>query len=188
MRTEKIRLLQFVVSVFLLSLSLPGLTQESRESVPEVQEPMTNERLQSLIERVDAEYTGQPGYWNLQFYNLPISVITDESANRMRIVIPVRKAEDMSNEELLRVLQANFDTALDARYAVARGILWSTFIHPLSTLSNRDFLSGLGQAVNIVISYGQTYSSGVFSFGGGDSQELLEKKLLEELLEKGEVI
>ncbi len=31
-------------------------------------------------------------------------------------------------------MQANFDTALDARYAIAKGALWSTFIHPLSDL------------------------------------------------------
>ena len=72
-----------------------------------------------------------------------------------------------------RILQANFDTALDARYAIARNVLWSTFIHPLSSLSDKEFLSGLGQAINIVINYGKSYSSGALSFGGEEVQNLL---------------
>ena len=120
--------------------------------------------------------------------NVPITIITDPNADRMRIIIPIRKADGLDASEMQRILQANFDTALDARYAIAKGVLWSTFIHPLSSLSDKDFLSGLSQAINIVISYGETYSSGVFTFGGGDSNELIEKKLLEELMKKGEVI
>ncbi|MEM9879185.1 MAG: hypothetical protein AAF862_07890, partial [Pseudomonadota bacterium] len=82
-----------------------------------------------------------------------------------------------------RMLQANFDTALDARYAIARGLIWGTFIHPLSSLTDEDFLSGLGQTVNIATTFGTTFQSGALSFGGGDSQEAL-KELLKELLDK----
>lgn len=35
--------------------------------------------------------------------------------NRMRIMIVLKKAEDISSEELLRLSQANCDTALDVR-------------------------------------------------------------------------
>jgi hypothetical protein len=165
--------------------------QEESEDVPaetELAEGMNNERMQAIIEKVDPEFTGQPGYWNLRVSNVPITIITDSNADRMRIIIPIRKADELDTSEMQRVLQANFDTALDARYAIAKGILWSTFIHPLSSLSDKGFLSGLGQSINIVVTYGETYSSGVFTFGGGDSNELFEKKLLEELMKKGDVI
>jgi len=39
-------------------------------------------------------------------------------------------------------MQANFDSALDARYAIAKGKLWSAFIHPLSELNEEQFFSG----------------------------------------------
>jgi hypothetical protein len=58
----------------------------------------------------------------------------------------------------------------------------------LSTLNDKDFISGLGQTINIVLSYGQSYSSGMFTFGGGDSGELLDKELIEELLRRGDLI
>jgi hypothetical protein len=165
--------------------------QERLEEAPSsagIATRMNNERLQEIIRRVDPEFTGQPGYWNLNVSNVLVTIITDSNADRMRIMVPITKAEELDAGELQRVLQANFDTALDARYAIAKGILWSTFIHPLSSLSDKGFLSGLGQTVNIVMTYGETYSSGMFSFGGGDSNELLEKKLLKELMQKGDII
>lgn len=145
-----------------------------------IENGMDNERLQAVIEKVDSEYVGQSGYWKFRIANLAVTVITDEAADRMRIVIPIRTAAEVEAEELFRILQANFDSALDARYAIARGVLWSTYIHPLSALTEKEFLSGLGQAVNIVTTYGESYSSGALSFGGGDSKDLLQRKLLEE--------
>ena len=73
------------------------------------------------------------------------------------------------------MMQANFDSALDARYAVAKGVLWSAYLHPLSTLKADDFVSGLAQVVNLAATYGSTYSSGALTFGGGDSSELINK-------------
>ena len=52
-------------------------------------------------------------------------VITDENADRMRIIVPVTAAEVVSEDLLVRVMQANFDSALDARYAIAKDTLWS---------------------------------------------------------------
>lgn len=149
---------------------------------------MDNERLQKIIRRVDPEYTGQPGLWQLHVANITLRVITDEKNDRMRIIVPIRKADELSEEDLYRVLQANYDTALDARYAIARNVLWGTFIHPLSTLTDEDFLSGLGQTINIANTFGETYSSGVLSFDGGDSGDLIEKELIEELKKRGEII
>jgi hypothetical protein len=79
------------------------------------------------------------------------------------------------------LLQANFDSALDARYAIAQDTLWGTFIHPLSELSDEEFLVGLAQTVNVVTSYGTSYSSGMFIFGGGDSSDIERQRLIEEL-------
>ena len=73
------------------------------------------------------------------------------------------------------------EAVLDARYAVAQGMLWGTYIHPLSTLTDEEFLVGLGQTANVVLSYGTSYSSGVFMFNGGDSAEIEQQRLIEEL-------
>ncbi|MFQ5659519.1 MAG: hypothetical protein ACE5GZ_03775 [Gammaproteobacteria bacterium] len=172
-------------------MSATSLADEKASDQPQaeaVKEGMNNEKLQEIIQRIDPEFTGRLGYWQIRVANIGIRIITDQRADRMRIIIPIRKAEEMEPKELYRILQANFDTALDARYAIGKGILWSTFIHPLSSLSSDDFLSGLGQTINIVTTYGKTYSSGALTFGGGDSKDLIQKKLIEELKKKGQVI
>jgi hypothetical protein len=87
----------------------------------------------------------------------------------------------------MRLMQANFDSALDARYAVANGRLWGVFIHPLSPLEKNQFLSGLVQTVTVARTYGTGYTSGGAVFGGGDSNEIY-RKLFEELQKKGEAL
>ena len=81
--------------------------------------PMDNERLGRLIQRIDENAEGQPGFWRAIIAGRAVTVITDENADRMRIISPVVQAEDLDPELMFRLLQANFDTALDARYSIA---------------------------------------------------------------------
>ncbi len=148
--------------------------------------PMTLERLDAIIRRVDEAAERQGNVWELKVEGISVSIITDTNADRMRIVTGVIEVDKLQPETLMRLLQANFDTALDARYAIAQDILWGTFIHPLSALDDSEFLSGLGQTVNLVLTFGTTFSSGVFSFGGGDSNGILQRELIDRLLEKGQ--
>ncbi len=131
---------------------------------------MNNQRLQALIEEIAEDIEGRSGYWRFTLQDYPTSVITDEKADRMRIIVPVAEIKDIDAALLTRLMQANFDSALDARYAIARGILWSAYIHPLSELTEHQFIDGLAQTVNLAATYGTTYSSGALIFGGGDSQ------------------
>ena len=39
--------------------------------------------------------------------------------------------------------------------------------------------------VNLVTTYGTSYSSGLLVFGGGDSQAIQRRELIDELLQKG---
>lgn len=149
---------------------------------------MGNTRLDELIRHLDKNTEGKLGYWQFTIENVGVQVVTDENANRMRIVSPILKTENLDEKILYRLMQANFDTALDARYAIANGILWSTFIHPLRSLDDEAFLVALGQTVNAVITYGSTYSSGLLSFQGGDSQSILRRDLIEKLKKKGKEI
>ena len=149
--------------------------------------PMTLARLDEIIRALDPEAQTNGRAWHLSIGDLRIMIITDETADRMRAITPVRKIEDMSLEDITRVLQANFDSALDARYAIAKDVLWSAFIHPLTALEKDEFISGLGQVVNLAQSYGTLYSGGALQFGGGDSGAL-QRQLIDELLKKGQEI
>ena len=146
---------------------------------------MTPERLTDILMLVDPETNLSGNQAQLTLQDVPVVVIMDPLADRMRVVVPIRSTDGMTSEELLRVMQANFDTALDARYAVAQGRLWSTYIHPLSPLERDQFLSALGQTVNLALSYGTLYSGGLLNFGGGDSGNL-QRQLIEDLLDRGQ--
>lgn len=108
---------------------------------------MSNQRMGKIIKRLDTKATGQPGHWQLSIDGVKLLVITDERADRMRIISPVTSAQNLSTKKLYRLMQANFDSALDARYSIAKGVLWSAFIHPLKSLGDREFISGVGQVV-----------------------------------------
>lgn len=174
--------------VWLTSILVAGAViaqDEDRESAAPAMnsDPMTAERLGELIVRVDENAQFEGSTWAFTLVDLNVFVVYDMAADRMRILIPIGPAEDVPQEELLRMMQANFDSALDARYAVANGQLWGAFIHPLSELSDDEFLVGLAQTANVVLSYGTSYSSGLFTFGGGDSAEM-QRELIEELRKK----
>lgn len=143
--------------------------------------PMTSERLAELILKVDEEAEQNGSAWFFYLEGLETVVIYDVAADRMRILIAIGDTDEIETDELLRLMQANFDSALDARYAIAQGTLWGVYIHPLSTLTDQEFLVGLGQTANVVMSYGTSYSSGLLSYGGGDSAEIERNRLIESL-------
>ncbi len=173
-----------VVIVLCYIISCSALADSSQEKTS----TMSNERLDTLIRRLDKAPEVADGLWQLKIGNHAVTVITDVTADRMRIVIPITETSELTEKHLYRIMQANFDTALDSRYAIAKEILWSAYIHPLSTLTDEDFLSGLGQTVNLVDTFGSTFSSGAHTFIGGDSENLKEKELIKELLKKGKAI
>ncbi|MEM9352761.1 MAG: hypothetical protein AAGA92_07090 [Planctomycetota bacterium] len=97
-------------------------------------------------------------------------VMTDRRANRMRVMAPVMEIDLESEEDLKLVLlamHANYDRALDARYALHKGVLWSAFIHPLSSLTEDDLASGLSQVETLRENTGTTFSSGGLLFAPG---------------------
>ena len=148
-------------------------------------EDMSNARIAELLERLELDIEGADGVWRFIVQGVEVTIITDENADRMRIISPVVDVESLDNDQYKRIMQANFDTALDARYAIAKSYLWSAFIHPLSPLTDRQFIEGIGQVVNLVTTFGTTYHSGSAVFGGGDSQGIEERELIEKLIERG---
>lgn len=169
----------FFAGLLFSSLSLLVQADEKKNS------GMSNQRLAELIHRIDKTAQGKPGYWVFVIEGREVSVVTDEKADRMRIIVPVAPTEKLDKKRLYRLMQANFDSALDARYSIANDILWAAFIHPLSMLGDEEFLAGVGQTVNLALTYGDSYSSGALVFGGGDSQALQRRELIDRLIHDG---
>lgn len=148
---------------------------------------MTLPRMAEIVLALDPEAEATGGGFLLTIDDVPVLIITDTAANRMRAMVPIRAAEGMTANEIQRVMQANFDSALDARYAIAQGRLWGVFLHPFNELERDQLISGIAQTVNVAKTYGTLYSSGAGQFGGGDSGDL-QRQLIEDLLERGQDI
>ncbi|MEM6531772.1 MAG: hypothetical protein AAF654_04080 [Myxococcota bacterium] len=147
---------------------------------------MDNARIDSVLKKVSEKVERRGNVWRVEVETYSLMVITDERADRMRVMSLIGPAEKLDRVLLERMMQANFDSALDARYAIANEKLWSVFIRPLSSLTDRDLISGVAQTINCVATFGASFSSGALVFGGGDSPRL-EAERLQRLLKKGEV-
>lgn len=166
--------------IFALSFALasPAMAQDA---------PMTPDRLIEIVQDIDPDASLTTNGIELSIEDIPVLVVFAPAADRMRAMVPIASIEDVTPEEMNRMMQANFDTALDARYAVAQGRVWGVFIHPLGALEREEFLSGLAQTVNLARTYGTLYSGGAQVFGGGDSADLYDE-LLGDLLSRGQDI
>jgi hypothetical protein len=148
---------------------------------------MTAERLAQIIMDIDPDAAITPSGIELTIEDIPVLVVMAPAADRMRAMVPIASVEDVTPEEMSRMMQANFDTALDARYAVAKDRVWGVFIHPLGALEREQFLSAIAQTVNLARTYGTLYSGGAQVFGGGDSNDIYQG-LVDDLLNRGQDI
>ncbi len=129
-------------------------------------EPMTNHRLDELVHQISPDVTGEIGYWQLNVDGRDVLVITDEAHNRMRVICPIAYQDDIDEAELIRCLEANFNSALDAKYALRNQALWSVFTHPLAQLTDEQFMDCAAQVVNLANNFGSSYASSNLTFGG----------------------
>jgi len=139
-------------------------------SPPHEEPTVTDMTLEELDRIVRVEATGvrrERTAWEMTYQGIDLVLLTDPTHDRMRIVAGVIAEQDMNDEQRAAVMAANFHTALDARYATSRGVLYATFIHPLSSLNERDLRSAIRQVATLAATFGTQYSSGELVFGAG---------------------
>jgi hypothetical protein len=132
---------------------------------------MTTSAIGKLLDSYLTELEGESGFWRGMREDVQIFVLSDESHDRMRIMAPVGELKTLETRVLQMLLEANYDRALDAKYAMRGFELWSVSVHPLATLAPDDFASFLDQVVRLVKNTGSTYASSDLVFGGGRSDD-----------------
>lgn len=137
---------------------------------------MTNGRLLGLIKRLDPHPQGRNSIWQFQVAGKKVLAVTDWRADRVQIMTTIPNTGKISRRQLLRLMQANFDSTLDARYAVALDKVWSVYLHPFRSLTEAEFFSGVSQVVSLVETFGDTYTAGQLMFRGGDSPAIEEER------------
>jgi len=142
-----------------------GLNAKSDTASEQVSETVMNgDKMAALIQKFDQDAEVTANRITFKVRERDVMVVYDNEADRMRIMS----------------LQANFDAVLDSRYAIANEIVWSVFIHRMSSLNEDDFQSGIAQTYTAAETFGGAYTSGAMVFGGGDTNSLHEE-LLEEI-------
>lgn len=165
------KILQIVLSLLLLCAFMGCSTVKPSEK-------MTGEKLSDLILAFDEDAKVNETSVEFTLAERAVFLVYDTKADRMRIMSPIAPAALANADIHERMLQANYDAVLDARYALANNAIWAVFIHPMGSLTKDDFLSGVAQTVTAAETFGSTYTSGAMVFGGGDSsgihQDLLK--------------
>ena len=113
------------------------------------------------------------GYVLFVYDTVQMALVSDVKHDRMRIISPILRYEEVDDAHRDAVMVANFHSALDARYAVSNGVLYSAYIHPLSPLTEEELQSAMEQVANLAQTYGERYSGGNLIYGGvaGENDE-----------------
>lgn len=127
---------------------------------------MTNEILEEIYTSVSDSINGKPGGWRFYVDKVPMMSITDTGHNRMRIISPIGNSKNLNEALIKAALVANFHTALDVKYAVSDGVLWSVFIHPLKELTAHQVKDAVSQVYHANVNFGTTFASTSLSFPG----------------------
>ena len=155
-------LLACVAAVILISHVMSSTDEVPRPPSPR----MTGSLLEELIRDVATDFRIDGTVMEFKYESTAMACIFDRARNRMRLVAPITAVSDLSSKQIGIILEANFHTALDGRYATSDGVLYAAYIHPLSMLNEKELLSGLRQVASLVTTFGTTYTSGELIFGG----------------------
>jgi len=145
---------------------------------------MSNKKLQKILEETAEKIKGKTGLWTVTYGELPLLVVTDERANRMRIFTFVTEESELEAEHIKSMLKANFHSALDAKYAISDGFVISVYTHPLKELTETQAIDALKQVVTLAYTFGTTYTSTGWVFGGAEEEEKEQKKVNTKKAEK----
>lgn len=136
---------------------------------------MNNENLEKILYTLSDSLAGSQGQWFFTAAGREMLCLTDENANRMRIITPIIAVEDLEPGQLEACMEANFHSALDVRYALSEGTLWVAYIHPLRELTKRQAIDAVTQVYNAAETFGTTYNSTDLVFPKSQSREEKEE-------------
>ena len=140
---------------------------------------MSEKKVEKIFKREAEEMEGEDGVWMVRFGERWILVFADEEADRMRIFTPVVARDQIELQELERMLEANFHTAMDAKYGLYNEYVISVYSHPLNSLNELQIVSAVDQVVNLADTFGTTYASTSIMFGMRESELALDEENIE---------
>ena len=123
----------FIGSIWLTSPLLASAQEEvppvaqdeaAPEAEPDVEVAPTIEaaaELLAIVTAIDEEARLTANGATFKIDDTMVTLVFDVNADRMRLFSQIRPSDGLSGPQLRRLMQANFDTALDARRSICRG-------------------------------------------------------------------
>jgi DNA-binding transcriptional regulator YhcF (GntR family) len=105
---------------------------------------MTPEELPTTLTTLfgDTIQTLAPGSYQVETPELRLLVLLSDDQSWLRVLLPIAPAQE-AQPYLEELLEANFDTTQEARYALHQDVLWGVFQHSYAGLSIADFTAAL---------------------------------------------
>ncbi|MGJ3245876.1 MAG: hypothetical protein ACFE0I_07360 [Elainellaceae cyanobacterium] len=90
----------------------------------------------------------EPDSWQVEQGNSRILVLLSEDLSWMRVLITIAPQIEAA-PFLSQLLEANFDTTQETRYALSQGILWGVFQHDRESLTSSDFKRAIARLISL---------------------------------------
>lgn len=129
------------------------------------QKGMTNKKMDKIFKEEASKVEGTMGNWQMIYEERLLFVLTDEAHNRMRIFTPVVEEKELDERLLKHMLEANFHSALDAKYSLYEGFVVTVYTHPLKELTEAQLKDAMQQVATLAYTFGTTFSSTDLIFG-----------------------
>mmetsp|Transcript_16633 Transcript_16633/g.24198 ORF Transcript_16633/g.24198 Transcript_16633/m.24198 type:complete len:206 (+) Transcript_16633:80-697(+) len=154
--------------------------------------------IKSAIAMVDfiidhgSEVTVKNNLVNFKYDGVSMGLKYHTRTDRVQMVTQVAaRVSDLEDGQLVRMLEANYHTMNDVRYAVDEGKVYAAFLYPLSDLDVEYFHDVLKQVVSAKKTFGTKYSAGSWVFSGHIEVEYsepeIEDKDADKIIEDSEV-
>ena len=108
--------------------------------------------------------------WEVNVGRFRLIVMAHEDTDRLRVMVPIAAVDKHDNDAFKRLLEANFITTLDARYAIYSEVLWALFLGPLSATNDHVFDTACTEVLQLARNTGSSYCAWPAGMSAGFSQ------------------
>ena len=90
-----------------------------------------------------------PEVWQVKNSQIHLLVILSEDNSWLRLLTPIASANE-AQSLLPQLLEDNFDTTQEVRYALGEDVLWGVYHHRLESLTTEDLKNAIASLVSLV--------------------------------------
>lgn len=166
----RIRLMAWAVCLLFLAVSGPAMPQDAKNM--DTAKSLDNARLDALIRGLDGvsgNIESEPGFWLFEYQGRTVYVVINPVNGQLQIMAPIVPVNMLNHATLIRTLEANFSATNEARYAIAKGLVWSVYVNSLATLVESEFVTSLKQVVSTAKKFSGLIVLEEPTSGGNDS-------------------